>query len=294
MAQKSSIQWGWEPLVAEENWDDVENWWKAWFLENPDQPDALIALLEALRRAVPTISVENGMERLERRIRSSDAPDLWQGRYNLKGATIILELGELEAAAEGDPMPSSESWAIYRKVIEKHLDQFTRQKEVTSGVEEFSRKAHAEQAQRFLHEIDFSSRFATSEIDFDEDRLWFTEAISEIAYLAFEAGRHTQAAWGKEFEQLAVIRLKNQRRFTQNNEGRAELNAQRALEAKRWHAHARLVMDQFTKTPPTDSDCASWTLAQWTKVGEVETRPEPPKKKTLQNWLSARKLSARK
>jgi hypothetical protein len=43
---------------------------------------------------------------------------------------------------------------------------------------------------------DLASHELTDETDHD----WLTELVAEIAFAAFEAGRRTQAAWGKEFE----------------------------------------------------------------------------------------------
>ena len=104
----------WQPLLESRSWNALENWWQEWVAAYPDATAPLKALLAALEEIVPKITVENGMERLERHIKCSDPEDVWQGREHIKGAAKILELGELEAAAEMEPPTAKQIWSEQR------------------------------------------------------------------------------------------------------------------------------------------------------------------------------------
>lgn len=191
-----------EELIADCNWDSVDNWWRECVLNHPDDTVPLRALLTRLREIVPKIIVQNGMEETERYIRQNDDASHWEGREKLKGAADILELGELEAAAEGHPPEASEIWHDYTTKIKDELRRYVAEPEVTDGEQALSRKAHAQDALEYIEGLDHLIVAMRSELMDEEDRRWFEEAIYEVAYLAFDAGRHTQAAWTKAFERF--------------------------------------------------------------------------------------------
>lgn len=195
---------GWEQYVQNCDWDSVENWWTEAFQADPADLACLASLLSCLEDLVPKITIQNGMENFKRHILATDPTEVWLERENLRGAAEILELGELAAAVERPPKPIGLEWQMYREMIEGHLNRFLEESEVTKGNEEFSRQKHSEQALGQLAGINHLERMMCGEMDEAMDRIWLQEIIAEASYLAFEAGRHTQAAWGKGFEQFAV------------------------------------------------------------------------------------------
>ncbi|PWE31226.1 hypothetical protein DDZ14_13630 [Maritimibacter sp. 55A14] len=245
-------------------------------------------MLTALREVVPTIVEENGMESRERHLRCDDDPKRWDGREELKGAAKMLEIGELEAAIKGAPPVASEAWRRNREIIETDLHECIDAEEVTQGAEELSRRGHAREALDLLRYIDFTTSFLRGEMDSEEDRDWMNEAIAEVANLAFEAGRHTQVAWGKEFEELAAIRAKQTHTLAHKNEGRRTYNAERTAKKNAWIKHAELVEASLSRDV-TGSARAEYILKNWRKIGVEGQRPAPPSKKTLENWISERK-----
>jgi len=279
-----SQHWGWEPLFKAAKWPEIDNWWRHWSFNNSGDLAPLCALLSALRNAVPTIPEENGMERRKRHLTSKADPKFWQGREHLKGAADILELGELEAAIEGDPPIASEVWRDTRSIIEPFLQTYLSENEVTEGTDDLSRRTHAREALDLLHYVDNAGDFLSRELDVQEDKDWLKEALAEIANCAFAAGRHTQAAWGKEFEKLAVAKEKQIRALPKNS----PINEERKKTAALWRAHATRVKQAISRDI-SDSARADYILKHWNKESVDEQRPDPPKKRTIQNWLSNRK-----
>lgn len=277
-----------EPLVEARDWTAVQNWWIDWHLANPDQNDALKELLAELKRLVPTISVENGMERWHRHIVNGDDQKRWSGIEHLRGAAKILVMGELEAAVEGMPPEASQAWADYRSVIEEHLIEYMERPESTEGAAELSRRAHAQEAIGLLEQVDFAGRSMAAEMESEEDRAWLHEVIGQVAHLAHVAGRHTQAAWGKEFEKHAKTRLKNIQSLADANFGRTDYKERRRSEAAVWREHATKIEESYCSSETSASGKAERILKQWDKIGDADTRPDPPAKKTIQNWLSTR------
>jgi len=194
------IVWGWEDLVAQDSWDDVEIWWRDNYFSEDRNPTALRALLVTLEHIVPKVTVENGTERMERHIRTADSPHRWNGYENFRGAAEILELGELAAAVEGDPPKARDAWNEHRAMIEQHMASYLEADEPTAGEEAFSRRTHAKNAIEDLTAIDVLEKWMSSQLGDTLDREWLSEIIAEVTGLAFGAGRHTQAAWAKEFE----------------------------------------------------------------------------------------------
>lgn len=276
--------WGWEHLFAAAKWPEINDWWQHWIFNNPSELAPLCALLSKLRDIVPKIDEENGIERQERHLSSTDDPKLWQGQEHLKGAADILEHGELEAAIEGDPPVASEEWGNTRNSIEPILQAYLRENEVTEGTNDLSRGKHARDALDLLHAIDNMAAFLSRELDTQDDKDWLKEVLAEVANFAFAAGRHTQAAWGKEFEKLAVAREKQIRALPKNS----PRNEERKKTAALWHAHAMRVEKTISRDM-SNSARADYILKHWNKVGIDEQRPDPPKKKTIQTWLSNRK-----
>ena len=129
----------------------------------------------------------------------------------------------------------------YRSMIETHLEKYATGSEPTTVGKELSRRAHALEALDLFANIDFVAGLASQHLSDEEEIRWLTELVAEIAYSAFEAGRHTQAAWGKEFEQHASVRLKYINALNDHNPGRDEANKRRSERAKEKHAHAKRV-----------------------------------------------------
>jgi hypothetical protein len=74
------------------DWDQVEKWWRTC-----EDPQELQVLLNQLRRDVPRLLLENGIEEDVRHVLPDEAPEEWRGGAN------ILFLGELEAKALAIP-----------------------------------------------------------------------------------------------------------------------------------------------------------------------------------------------
>jgi hypothetical protein len=278
--------WGWEDFVAQTRWDDVENWWNENYFSEDRNPTALKALLDRLEAIVPKIDVKNGMERLQRHLRVSDESEVWQGHEHLRGAAAILDAGELAAAIEGTPPTASKAWAAHRTMVEQKLALFLAREESTKGAEELSRQVHAQEALDSLRTIDRLERWMWSELDDEVDKAWLSEVIAQAAFLAFDAGRRTQAAWGKEFERYAVAKLASQVAFGSSNEGRDLYNEDRKANSIARKEHAKLVSEALCGHRKTAAERAGCVLRNWTKIGDQSKAPRPPSKKTLQNWLS--------
>ena len=202
---------GWARPLQEFDWNGVENWFRNWFSTHPEDPRPLRDLLEKLKQLVPKIDIENGFETYKQHLQCDDDPEHWKGWEHLKRGAQILELGELARAAEGDIPETSETWQRFRIQIEERLREYRESEEITKGAEELSRASHATQAQELLNNIDFIERAMVGEEPREEYRKWVREFVSEVAFSAFEAGRHTQAAWGKKAEDFADTGLRVRR-----------------------------------------------------------------------------------
>ncbi len=213
MVEKNDAdQWEWEPLLETAlrsditdgevavAWNELENWWQDTRRWDDAHKPSLSALLKRLRSVVPTVTVENGMERATRHLQPSDPADLWAGQERFKPAAEILHFGELEALVDGEPEKPSDSWSKHREMITKHLNEYLHSSDPTSGDASLSRRGHASSALELLSHLDVVEGFARHELTDETDHVWLTELVAEIAFAAFEAGRHTQAAWGKTFE----------------------------------------------------------------------------------------------
>lgn len=281
--------WGWQALFENMQWTELDEWWRDTRRWTPEFRPVLRALLVALEDVVPSFSVENGMERTTRQILCSDPQEAWLGIEHLRGAAEILQLGELAAVVERLPPKQSTVWEREKATVEEYLLTLLEQPEPTLGSEEMSRRAHSQDALELLNGLETSQSWMSSELDDQHDREWFSEAVAEVANLAFHAGRHMQAAWGKEFERYAVAKLKSQHAFAHENEGRDEYNRTRRTNAKAWREHAIEVEKAFCSRDLTNSARADRIIQFWRQIGAEEARPSAPSKKTLQNWLSKRK-----
>lgn len=299
--------WGWEPLLDEaiqgqhrpeseinDTWNKIDNWWKCWSIDHPDQPEALRALLEELRRIAPTTVTENGVERFERHLNSQDIDESgkWLGPAHLQRAAEILQIGELEATLEatdeGYPLSSIATWLDYRSSIEEHLNDLIQKDEVTKGDEELSRKKHSEEAIKLLQGIDRWSKWAHAQLEPNDEHIWLHEVIAEISRHAFDAGRRTQAASGKEFEKHAAVRLQSIQKLAHHNEGRRAWNEQKQAQALRWQEHVDMLLASNPRADLSDSARANFILQNWTRAGRRAEHPKPPAKRTLVSYLSAR------
>lgn len=194
---------GWSRPLQEFDWNSVENWFRNWFNTHPGDHAPLRDLLDKLTELVPKIDIENGFETYKRHLQCDDGPEHWNGWEHLKRGAQILELGELAYMAEGNIPETSETWQRFRIQIEEILREYRESEEVTEGAEELSRATHATRAQELLNNIDYCERAMVGEKPREEHRKWVREFVSEVAFSAFEAGRHTQAAWGKSVEDFA-------------------------------------------------------------------------------------------
>jgi hypothetical protein len=144
------------------------------------------------------VAVENGMERTERRALPKEVAK------ELKGAAKILMLGELEAYVEGDPPRPTDVWRELQAAVEAFLHEASAKAEATSGDVELSRKRHCDEAVERLRSLDRTQHLMLCQMDGPDEENWLREVIPEVAIDAYLAGRHVQAAWGKDFEQHAV------------------------------------------------------------------------------------------
>lgn len=282
--------WEWDSFVAQNCWDDVENWWNDNYFSEDRNTSALRALLDKLEAIVPKIAVENGVERLQRHLRVSDEPDVWRGHEHLKGAAAILEAGELAAAVEGTPPTACNAWAEYLAMIEMKLARFLAAEAPTKGVKELSRRAHAQEAITSLQAIDTLERWMCSELEDKAEQDWLSEIIAQTAFLAFDAGRRTQVAWGKEFERYAAAKLAAQVPFASSNEGRDLYNEERINFANARKQHAQAISEEFCGHLKHASQRAVCILNNWAKIDDQGNVPRPPRKKTLQNWFSEKAI----
>ena len=182
----------WRKLVAAHDWTGIEDLWP--HIEQSDAAD----LLDAIRSVVPMVAIENGMERTERRALPKEVAK------ELEGAAKILRLGELEAYVEGDPPRPTDVWRGLQAAAEAFLHEASAKAEATDGDIELSRKRHCDEAAERLRSLDRNQHWRLGQSDGPEEENWLREVIAEIAIDAYLAGRHVQAAWGKDFEQHAV------------------------------------------------------------------------------------------
>lgn len=182
----------WRALFAKGDCNGIENIMQ--WLKPLDQAE----LLAAIKKAVPMITEENGMERRERHASPREVPE------ELKGAAKILYFGELEARVSGEPPGDIEIWAEVRSAAEEELRQFAAADEVTKGDATLSRQKHAQDALEFLQTMDISFSWARCQIDDDDERAWFDEAVASVAWQTFNAGRHYEVARYKWIESSAV------------------------------------------------------------------------------------------
>jgi hypothetical protein len=188
---------GWRQAYDSRNWEEVETWWQAC-----DDFHHLQALLDQLRRDVPRLRLENGMEKDARHVFPEEAPEAWRG-----GAEILF-LGELEAKAFGDPADEVFQWEDLSANTAAMMRGFISAQEVTEGYRALSRSAHAEAALELLETIEREAAAMSAEIDPDgtnpSERSWLMGVIGQAAVAAFKAGVHARAAAGKEIEHHAV------------------------------------------------------------------------------------------
>lgn len=76
-----------------------------------------------------------------------------------------------------------------------------------------------------------------------------------------------------------------------HNEDRKVRNEERRQEANRKMAHAQQLLDSFSSTNLTNSSLARLIYENWHARGETEPRLHRPAKRTIENWLSSKKVS---
>ncbi len=178
----------WRVLYDQRDWAEIENWWR-----DSDNLEELKAFREQLRRDVPKVTRENGMEKFTDFVRPSEAPEEW------RDAAAILRLGELDARIDGDPPTASEEWKRLRDAIAETLSDLIEADEVTFGDAALSRATHARLSLDQLVQIDRQIVWMCGEIE-AENRDWLAEALFSAAVSAFSAGVQAQLAAGKGIE----------------------------------------------------------------------------------------------
>jgi hypothetical protein len=167
---KKGAECDWRRLVVERRWDEI-NWLQLPFHEQKD-------FLKALRAVLPKKSVENGMEISQRFVTPAEAT------VELRGAAVLLALGELEAAVEGDPLPAADRWEAMRDDVAGVLGELAAVPELTEGDQELSRQRHAREALSYLQRIDFSYAVAKRQIP-GEDQEWLYAWLLRSQKLCF-------------------------------------------------------------------------------------------------------------
>lgn len=256
--------------------------------------DARRAYLLHLRKVVPLVAITNGMERMERHatpkqmetIRLGSAefqalpePEQKVVRENLIEAAMVLYLGELAAAVDGAAPTDDVLWGSIRNDAEIFLREASTAKEVTAGATSLSRQGHAQDALEILAGLDRAVEWMAGECDDLEEQRWLRETVALVASHAFVAGRHMQAAWGKDFEHLAVSRKQQISALNAHNEGRNTYNAAR----RRVKDHAA----QKAREIAAESTLSGMALAKHIAIqlkksenGGIVRSP-----KTIHNWL---------
>jgi hypothetical protein len=83
-------------------------------------------------------------------------------------------------------------------------EPFAKSSEVTTGTPVLSRQKHASRAIEHLAEIRFAQSFLRGELNLDEERAWFDEAVAAVVLPAFLAGMFATQAEYKSVEVDAV------------------------------------------------------------------------------------------
>ncbi len=184
-------------------WDQIE--WTDW------PPKLQRRLLDDIKELVPDVRIENGLEYSTRPAQPGDK--ILEGRPDLEWAAKELLLGDLEAWVEDDANTVSDAWAEQRRSAVEHLQQALSSEDPTKGSPELSLHAHAQKAMDGLKDIDVMAGFYKGECEGDREKDWVQDIVDNMAYVAFMAGRHTQAAWSKPFEEVVVQRNRKQQFF---------------------------------------------------------------------------------
>ncbi|WP_372921730.1 hypothetical protein [Roseovarius sp.] len=289
--------WEWEPLLeaalrsdvdggdVAAAWNELENWWRGTRRWDDAHKLSLTALLGRLRSVVPTVPVENDMERATRHLEPSDPADLWTGKEYLKPAAEILHIGELEALVDGEPEMPNLSWVSHRQMIEEQLSEYLAAAEPTSGDKEMSRGGHASFAMDLLKHLDFAERVAKHELSSEQDRAWLTELVAEISFAAFEAGRHAQAAWGKEFEKHAVVRVKAVDALKDSTYARDAANKAKTREMLFKQQYAKQLRQKFCRPTISNAECARRISKHWNELDADGAKLKRPAVSTIEDWF---------
>jgi len=165
----------WREVADAGRWADVD-WY---YLPGEDLPD----LLERLRRAVPTTKDVKGMEVAERHIRAAET-----SVHDIKAAALVLQLGELQAAVEGDPPDASERWAAMQDEVTVLLREAVSRGEAIKGSTALSRTSHVRDALHNLEQAAFTTNAMAAGCDDEDQAKWSRESAAEVALAAFAAG----------------------------------------------------------------------------------------------------------
>jgi hypothetical protein len=225
----------------------------------PDENERLQReLLAKLRTSVPMRTRVSGMESILRHDTPNEAADIIRRQR-------LAEGGDGEAIKQeinhSDDVAAAAMLAALSLLYEAELDwtaqveQFAakitaddqetkRQKsklgstEIENQAPEFTRMAHADQAQGLVAEFRKLLKLAKFEAADEHEAQWIQQTIREIAEVAYQAGRHIQAGWGKPIE-LMAIKAENSAR------GRDKSNAARVANGNKHFAEAMAEMKRL-------------------------------------------------
>jgi hypothetical protein len=213
---------GWRGEYQARNWTAVENWWR-----RTDDLDELKALFAQLQRDVPRRTLTNGMDVHVEFQKSKDAPEEW------RGASLILEFGELEAKINGDPSSDIELWAEQQTSLSKELQQLVSAPEVTKGDGVLSRRAQAERALEALQRVNEIVGLRIGVYTPDEQEP-LREFVAQVAINAMRAGYFAYAAESKVIQADAVRGKKVVKSASNGGENRSrELSSERQRRLRR-------------------------------------------------------------
>lgn len=229
----------WQQLLDKKKWDRLDDFWR-----HGASQEVCAEILAALRRVVPVVERTNGTERKLEHALPHEVP------ADLAGAAKILCMGELEATALGIRFSPTylTQWNELLPQVRRACAELAALPEVTDGTADMSRAGHAKEASELLAFIPaiLEAMLYSGEADEEEpDELGpqLQEHVATAAIYAFEAGRHFQAALGKEHESAALRTYENIAR----NRKSGLLGGQAAKKQERYEVLNKLAKDNLLK-----------------------------------------------
>ena len=222
-ADGDETPWWWhQELIDGEDCGRVIEW-----IDLPQAEQA--RLLEALRDTVPQREVVDGIE--------SQCVPLFPDEIaepHLREAALILALGELEAAVQGEPPSEADEWTELRPLIDEALRKVLDAEDVLKTPPLNSQLDHARHARERLRALDFLENFYAGQMPDPEDAAWIREVIREVSFNAFHLGRRFQVVTFKPFEPDAVSGAKSRKGSSIGGEMRKGWRAPKTQEVLRY------------------------------------------------------------